>query len=243
MPGPRAMAAARWARRHGQTAILMSESQAIDRPPRLVERAGQSAAGAPLRRALVGGPAASRLPGRRWGCRPTASPWVTTRSITRIIGPSADCLARRSRGTARLARRAVLPVGLPLRPREEPAAPDQGIRPLPRPGRARRTAGTWSSAATGPRPARSTRRSSPAVMRTRSTGPASCRPILLRAGMLLHRLSSCPAFPSPGDWSSTRPPAPALPLLVSERAGCARRLFPSRRERPEPGSTRSTSKR
>ena len=45
---PESMAAARWARRRGRPAFLMSESQAVDRPRALVERADQNAASTPV---------------------------------------------------------------------------------------------------------------------------------------------------------------------------------------------------
>ena len=47
---PESMAAARWAARHRRPTILMSESQAIDQPARLVEGADQAAAGPAVRR-------------------------------------------------------------------------------------------------------------------------------------------------------------------------------------------------
>ena len=143
-----------------------------------------------------------------------------------------------------LARGPVLPLGLPLRPREEPAPADRGVRAViatsPSPANG---AGTWSSAATAPRrPDRGGDRAQ-RPRRARSTGRASSRPSCssrwyahaggLRAPQPLRALG-------PGRQRGRRT---GLPLLVSDRAGCATTLSRSRREQPAPGSTRSTSRR
>ena len=61
---PESMAAARWARRSGAVSILMSESQAIDRPRTWWKELIKSRRVRLFDAALVGGPSPSRLPGR-----------------------------------------------------------------------------------------------------------------------------------------------------------------------------------
>ena len=61
---PESMAAARWARRHDAVSILMSESQAIDRPRTWWKELIKSRRVRLFDAALVGGPSPSRLSGR-----------------------------------------------------------------------------------------------------------------------------------------------------------------------------------
>ena len=229
--------------RSGRPAILMSESQAIDRPARLVERADQEAATAPVRR---GARRRARRTAITWSssaCRRTASPWATTRSTTTISPPGPRCWRERRDGRSGLPAAPYFLDRLPVRAREEPGPADPGIRALPRavrpahglgPGPLRRRPGG--------RP-RSRTRSRGAAAQRRSTARAFSRPTHCRAGTLTPRHSCCRVSPSPGDWSSTRPP-PAACRSWSRRAPAARpRSCRSRKGRPAAGSIRSTSRR
>ena len=120
--------------RNRRVAILMSESQAIDRPrawwKEMIKR----------RRLRC-------LMRRSWVALATAITWsslgMPADRITlgynavdnAFYREQADCWQRSSRGTARAAGGAVLPERLPVRPREKPAQADQGLRSLPRPGK------------------------------------------------------------------------------------------------------------
>ena len=126
---PESMAAARWARRHGRPAILMSESQAIDRPHtwwkelikmRRVRQFDAALVGGPAHRDYLvelGMPAEQHRPGIQRGRQ-------------RLLRHQGPLLARQPDRSIGLARRSLFLDGMPVRAREKPGPADPGFRAL-----------------------------------------------------------------------------------------------------------------
>ena len=223
---PESMAAARWANRHGRPAILMSESQAIDRPrawwkelikKRRLRRFDAALVGGPAHRDYLvelGMPPDTSRPGIQRGRqrlfrRPRPSRWRESPdgrsglpgapyflTVCRFV-PEKN-LVRLIRAFARYRRQCDRGHGV-------------GPGPLRRRSRAR---------------PKSTRRSRAAAAGRRSTGPG-----FLQADSLPRWYAHAGAFVLPSlsePWGLVVNEAAAsgLPLLVSTHAGCAATLVP-----------------
>ena len=194
--------------------------------------AGGSAGSTP---ALVGGPSAPRLPGRPRDARGSDRPGLQ-RGRQRLLRATGPTLARRrpTAGTGCPSSPYFL-AGQPVRPREEPAPADPGLRPLSRP-----SAGPDRAVGPGPlrrRPARRPRSRRPiARERPRRGDPP--------AGLPPGRRRCRAGTPMPSAFVHPEPVEP-WGLVVNEAAACglaaarlraargaSRRWSPSRRAPP-----------
>ena len=241
---PESMAAARWAGGNGRPAILMSESQAIDRPRTWWKEMIKAPPGPPVRRRPGRRPAPSRLSGRARDAGRSHRPGLQRGRQRLLPGPGRRAGGPAPTGRAGLPAAPVLPLGLPLRPREEPDPADRGLRALSR-AVATRT-GAWDLVLCGDGPEAA---AIEAAIATSGHAEAIHRPGFLQADALprlvcpRRRPSCSPASRSRGAWSSTRPPRAACRCWSRTGPAARRRWFPSRRGRPAPGSIHSTSRR
>ena len=222
---PESMAAARWCRRSGRPAILMSESQAVDRPRTWWKEMIKARRVRLFDAALVGGePHRDYLvdlgmPADRIALgynavdnafyRDRAEAW-RARTDGREGLPEAPfflsvCRFVPEKNLHRLIE--AFAVSRPIRTRRRAVGPGP-LRRRPRGALDRR----------GDREERPRRGDPPARVPPGRAAHAD--------GMPTPGPSCSPASPSPGAWSSTRPRAPGLPLLVSRAGGLRATLVP-----------------
>ena len=199
-------------RRHRRPAILMSESQEIDRPrvwwKELIKKRRVRLFDA----ALVGGPA-HRDYLVQLGMPPDRIALGYNAVDNDYFADAARRWRNRPDGRVGLARRPVLPDRLPVRAREEPGPTDRGVRPVSTGAPPATRPGTWCSAATG----RDGTRSNAAVA---ASGFADADP---PAGLPPGRRAAPLVCPRRG----VRPAEPDGALGTGRQRG--------RRERPAPG--------
>ena len=198
-----------------------------DRPAAdLVEGADQDAAGSASSTPPWWAGRPSRLPGRARACRPIASPWATTRSTTPSTG-TGPTLARPPRRTARACPRPRSSC------RSAASSPRRTCVRLIEAFARYRDAGR-ARPAVGPGPLRRRPRGGPDRARPIARSghaeaihrPGSSRPRRCRAGMLTPAAFVLPSLSEPWGLVVNEAASAGLPLLVSERAGCAATLVP-----------------
>ncbi len=226
MSRPESMAAARWAATAGAAGDPDVREPGDRSAARLVERADQEAAGAPVRRSPGRRARAPRLPGRARDAARTESPWATTRSTTTISRTEADAWREHPDGRAGLPSAPYFLTVCRFVPEKNLVRLVGAFARYRRAESIRPRRGTWCSAATARRRRGRGRDRVRAAAAQAIHRPGFSRPTRLPRWYAHAAAFVLPSLSEPWGLVVNEAAASGLPLLVSTRAGCAATLVP-----------------